>query len=173
MPLRQHDSACPLTSARMTAFPVFYLGSVGRTHGNPGLPAGASQPRRGPANALVAARLCDIAPDGASRLVSWGLLNLTHRDGSHVTKTARTGCRFITIKMQLNVAAHRLSPGHRWRVAVSPTYWPHAWPSPTAVRLTLHTGPESRLVLPVRPASKLDDTLAPFGAPEGCPPAGV
>ena len=32
-------------------------------------------------NALLAVRLCDVAPDGASRLVSWGLLNLTHRNG--------------------------------------------------------------------------------------------
>jgi predicted acyl esterase len=28
------------------------------------------------ANALLSARLCDVAPDGFSRLVSWGLLNL-------------------------------------------------------------------------------------------------
>lgn len=32
------------------------------------------------ANALVAVRLCDVAPNGASTLVSWGLLNLTHRE---------------------------------------------------------------------------------------------
>ena len=31
-------------------------------------------------NALVAARLCDVAPDGVSLLVTLGLLNLTHRD---------------------------------------------------------------------------------------------
>jgi predicted acyl esterase len=120
-------------------------------------------------NALVAVRLCDIAPDGASRLVSWGLLNLTHREGHTAPQPLEPGAIY-QIKMQLNVTAHRLSPGHRWRVAVSPTYWPHAWPSPAAVRLTLHTGQASRLVLPVRPASRLDDALAPFGLPEGCPP---
>lgn len=31
--------------------------------------------------ALVAVRLCDVAPDGTSLLVSRGLLNLSHRDG--------------------------------------------------------------------------------------------
>ena len=31
--------------------------------------------------ALVAARLCDVAPDGASTLVTRGVLNLSHRDG--------------------------------------------------------------------------------------------
>lgn len=30
--------------------------------------------------ALLAARLCDVAPDGSSLRVSYGLLNLCHRD---------------------------------------------------------------------------------------------
>ena len=30
--------------------------------------------------ALVAARLCDVAPDGVSTLVTTGVLNLTHRE---------------------------------------------------------------------------------------------
>ena len=32
-------------------------------------------------SAMIAARLEDVAPDGASTLVTYGLLNLTHRDG--------------------------------------------------------------------------------------------
>ncbi len=120
-------------------------------------------------NALLAVRLCDVAPDGASRLVSWGLLNLTHLEGHTAPQPLVPGAVY-QVNLQLNVAAHSLNPGHCWRVAVSPTYWPHAWPSPAAVRLTLYTGPECQLVLPLRPASKLDDTLAEFGAPEGCPP---
>jgi putative CocE/NonD family hydrolase len=120
-------------------------------------------------NALIAVRLSDVASDGASRLVSWGLLNLTHREGHTNPKPLEPGAIY-QVKVQLNVVAHRLLPGHRWRVVISPTYWPHAWPSPAAVRLTLYTGPECQLVLPLRPASKLDDTLAEFGAPEGAPP---
>jgi putative CocE/NonD family hydrolase len=120
-------------------------------------------------NALLAVRLCDVAPDGASRLVSWALLNLTHREGHTTPKPLEPG-RVYQVTVQLNVAAHRLNSGHRWRVAISPTYWPHAWPSPAAVRLTLYTGMESQLVLPVRLPGKLDDTLAAFGEPEGSPP---
>ncbi len=33
---------------------------------------------------MIAARLEDVAPDGSSTLVTYGLLNLTHRD-SHET----------------------------------------------------------------------------------------
>ncbi len=119
-------------------------------------------------NALLAVRLCDILPDGASRLVSWGLLNLTHRNGHEVPEPLEPG-RVYSIPVQLNVAAHRLTPGHRWRVSISPTYWPHAWPSPVPVRLSLRTGEESRLILPVRLAGRLDDSLIPLMPPEGAP----
>jgi len=119
-------------------------------------------------DALLAVRLCDVAPNGASRLVSWGLLNLTHRDGHTDPKPVQPGQEYL-VTVKLNVAAHRLDTGHRWRISISTTYWPHAWPSPTTVNLTLHTGEESRLILPVRPPGELDGTLAPFGAPEGAP----
>ncbi len=46
-------------------------------------------------NALLAVRLCDVAPDGASRLVSWGLLNLTHRDGHADPAAARARSSII------------------------------------------------------------------------------
>jgi uncharacterized protein len=120
-------------------------------------------------NGLLAVRLCDVAPDGASRLVSWALLNLTHRESHEFPQPVEPGKRYA-LTVRLNAAAHRLSPGHRWRVAVSPTYWPHAWPSPVAVRLSLNTGLDGQLCLPIRPAGQLDDTLAAFGEPEGAPP---
>jgi hypothetical protein len=69
----------------------------------------------------------------------------------------------------LNAAAYRLNAGHRWRVAISSTYWPHAWPSPVAVKLTVYTGEQTRLILPLRGPSGLDDSLTPFGPPEGAP----
>jgi hypothetical protein len=119
--------------------------------------------------ALLAVRLCDVAPDGASRLVSWGLLNLTHRAGHEQPQPLQPG-EVYDVAVQLNAVAHRLLPGHRWRVAISPTYWPHAWPSPQAVRLTVFTGEGSKLTLPVRPTGgtrPLDETLIPFEAPEG------
>ncbi len=119
-------------------------------------------------NALLAVRLCDVAPDGASRLVSWGLLNLTHRDGHDEPKPLKPG-KIYQVSVQLNVAAHHLAAGHRWRVSVSPTYWTHAWPSPVPVTLTVYTGDESSLILPTRALNKLDASLAPFDMPEGAP----
>ena len=37
--------------------------------------------------AQLCARLCDVAPDGSSRRISYGVLNLTHRD-SHAEPSA-------------------------------------------------------------------------------------
>ncbi len=119
-------------------------------------------------NALLAVRLCDVAPTGESTLVSWGLLNLTHRD-SHENPAPLEPNKAYRVTVTLNAAGYSLPAGHRWRVAVSPTYWPHAWPSPEAVMLTVFTGPDSQLELPVRPPRPEDAELAPFAEPEGAP----
>lgn len=116
-------------------------------------------------NALLVVRLCDVAPEGSSLLVSWGLLNLTHREG-HEKPIELIAGQVYDIKLQLNFVGYKLLPGHRWRIAVSPTYWPHAWPSPKKVRLSLYFGSGCLLILPVRAASKLDESLLPFGLPE-------
>jgi putative CocE/NonD family hydrolase len=118
--------------------------------------------------ALVAARLCDVAPDGASTLVSWGLLNLTHHE-SHAQPAPLVPGQRYTVTVRLNACGHALPAGHRWRVAVSPTYWPHAWPSPEPVTLTLLTGQGCRLALPVRPARAEDEELPAFDPPETAP----
>ena len=116
--------------------------------------------------ALVCVRLCDVAEDGASLLVTRGLLNLTHRDG-HEEPTPLEPGRSYTVHVRLDATAHAFPPGHRLRVAVSPTYWPWAWPSPEPVTLTVQAG---RLELPVRPHDRQEGELTPFGDPEGAPP---
>jgi len=116
-------------------------------------------------NALVAVRLCDVAPNGASTLVSWGLLNLTHRT-SHAEPTPLIPRERYTVTVRLNAIGYALPAGHRWRVALAPTYWPHAWPSPEAVTLTLFAG---HLSLPVRPPQPTADEQVSFLPPEVAP----
>ncbi len=119
--------------------------------------------------ALVAVRLCDVAPSGESKLVSWGLLNLTHRD-SHEEPSPLEPGRCYDVTVSLNLRAYAIEAGHRWRVSVSPTYSFHAWPSPEPVKLTLFCGERSRLRLPVRPLRAEDAELEPFGPAEVSPP---
>jgi len=114
-------------------------------------------------DALIAVRLNDIAPDGTSLLVTYGLLNLTHR-ASHAAPTPLEPGQTCRVRVQLNDIAHAFPAGHRIRLAISTSYWPIAWPSPAAVVLTLRAS-ESSLDLPVRPPAPGDAQLRPFAPP--------
>ncbi len=88
------------------------------------------------ADALLVARLCDVAPDGASLRVSYGVLNLTHRDGHATPEPVPVGTP-VRVRLQLNDCAHAFPAGHCIRLALSTSYWPLVWPSPHAARLVL------------------------------------
>lgn len=119
--------------------------------------------------ANVAVRLCDVFPDGASARVSYGVLNLSHRD-SHVTPAALVpGGEPVRVRIQLNDIAYAFPVGNRIRLSVSSAYWPTVWPTPEHVTLRLITG-ASVLSLPVRAPRASDGALAPFPAPESTPP---
>jgi len=114
--------------------------------------------------ALVAVRLCDVAPDGASTLISVGLLNLTHRDGHERLERLEPGRRY-DVTVRLNVIGYAVPAGHRLRVAVSPSYWPWAWPSPKPATLGVYAG-ASALHLPLRRVRPGEPEPEPFDEPE-------
>ena len=117
--------------------------------------------------AQVAVRLCDVAPDGASTRVTYGVLNLAHRDG-HAEPRALVPGQSYRVRVQMNDIAQRFPAGHRVRVSVSSNYWPLIWPSPEPVALTVWSQ-VSALTLPVRPPSDTDAELPAFAPPEGAP----
>lgn len=119
--------------------------------------------------ALLAARLCAVAPDGSSLLVSSGQLNLAHRSSHLQPEALQPGQRY-SVRLQLSACAHALPAGHHWRLALSPTYALMAWPSPVPVTLTVFTGDDTWLRLPLRAAHPRDAALAPFEPPECAPP---
>jgi len=120
--------------------------------------------------ALIAVRLCDVAPDGASTRVTYGLLNLTHGASSneHEEPVTLTPGKRYRVRIQLNDVAHAFPAGHTLRLAVSTSYWPMAWPSPEQVTLSLFPA-ESMLELPVRPEAPEDEALQRFEEPEQAP----
>jgi hypothetical protein len=95
------------------------------------------------------------------------MLNLTHRD-SHEQPTPLVPGQLYTVIVRLNAIGYTLPAGHCWRVAVAPSYWPHAWPSPVPVMLTLYTGDTTCLTLPVRPPAAADDRIT-FQPAEAAP----
>jgi putative CocE/NonD family hydrolase len=112
------------------------------------------------AQAFVCVRMSDVHPGGAATRITYGLLNLTHRDGHEEPQPLEPGCRY-RVRVQLNDTAWRVAAGHRLRVSVSTTYWPFVWPSPEPVTLTLVAG-QSRLELPVRTGNGADARLPPL-----------
>jgi len=114
---------------------------------------------------MVSVRLCEVAPDGASTLVTRGQLNLTHRD-SHERPAPIDPGRPFSVRFALDACGHRFAAGNRLRLGLSPTYWPFAWPSPEPVTLTLECGSASSLVLPVRPAEPAGSEAPRFRDPE-------
>lgn len=99
--------------------------------------------------AFLAARLCDVAPDGSSVRIAHGFLNLCHRDGAAHPVPMVPGAA-VDITLILDQMAYRLAPGHHLRLALSTTCWPFVWPSPRPATLTLLHG---ALDLPVHAGS--------------------
>ncbi|MBU0581609.1 MAG: CocE/NonD family hydrolase [Alphaproteobacteria bacterium] len=114
--------------------------------------------------AMVAVRLCDVQPDGASTRITYGVLNLCHRDSHQFPRNVVPG-EPIQVVLQLDDIAYSVKPGNRLRVAISSTYWPLVWPSPEPVALTLAEG---AIDLPVRPSGQGDEWS--FAEPEAATP---
>jgi len=89
-------------------------------------------------DAFLIARLCDVAPDGASTRITYGALNLTHRESHEHAKALEPG-KTYRVRLQLNDIAQQVPAGHRIRVALSNSLWPLFWPSPELVTVTLAT----------------------------------
>ncbi len=98
--------------------------------------------------AQIAARLVDVAPDGSATRVSYGLLNLTHRNSHEHPEPLEPG-RTYTVEVPFKHVAQTFRAGHRIRLSISTSYFPLAWPAPEPVTLTILTG-RSELDLPVR-----------------------
>jgi predicted acyl esterase len=109
--------------------------------------------------ALAAVRLCDVGPDGASLLVTRGLINLAQRTSRAEPEPLVPG-RPERVTVVLDAAGHRFGVGRRLRVGISPTYWPLAWPSPRAATLQIA---DVELELPLR--RRTDEVAQPFGPP--------
>jgi putative CocE/NonD family hydrolase len=99
--------------------------------------------------AKLVIRINEVTPEDKSWSVSYGVLNLTHREG-HETPTALEPGRRYDVEVPCYFTAHRFKKGNRIRVAITESIWPMLWPSPRPVTLEITTG-ASHLSLPIRP----------------------
>jgi putative CocE/NonD family hydrolase len=112
----------------------------------------------------IVVRLCEVAPDGRSRRLSWGARNLALTDDFSALR--QSGLGSMSIEVPLFDLADSVAPGNRLRVALSTSYWPILWPSTKPARVTLHAG-RCRLMLPVRPTGS--DEHREMSEPEAAP----
>ncbi|TPN40859.1 CocE/NonD family hydrolase [Mesorhizobium sp. B2-3-3] len=115
----------------------------------------------------LAARLCDVYPDGTSALMTYGVLNLSHRDSHEHPTPCPVGTAF-RFKLKLNDFARIVPKGHRIRLALANQHWPILWPQPKLSTLSVMTG-DSTIMLPVRPPSPRDRDVR-FEPAETAPP---
>jgi uncharacterized protein len=116
--------------------------------------------------ANLAVRLCDVHPSGESLRVSYGVLNLAHRDGHERPAPLAIEDRY-RVQIKLNDAGSVIPAGHRLRLALSTAYWPMIWSSPEKVTLAVLSG---TLDLPVRVSRETDALLSPLPGPESALP---
>ena len=109
-------------------------------------------------------RLNHIHPDGASARITYGVLNLSHRDSAENPQAMAPGA-MTDITLNLDHIAYRIPKGHRLRVSISTAYWPLLWPAPEAAEVTLSSG---QIDLPQRPTSGGDEYS--FAPPTSAPP---
>lgn len=107
--------------------------------------------------AQVVLRFCSVAPDGSSKRLAFGFLDLGQRDGDAQRLPVEPGKRY-RIAVDLLPASHHMPRGHRLRLAVSTSYWPMIWPARRRVRLSIFAG-DGEFSVPVRPRRAEDATL--------------
>ncbi len=112
--------------------------------------------------ANLVAILAEVNEQGQGTRISYGVLNLTHRNShSHPEPMPEEP---VPIRLQLNACGQRIGPGNRLRLALSNAYWPTIWPSQSRATLTVS---ELKLELPIFPGEHAGNH---FQEPEGAPP---
>lgn len=118
--------------------------------------------RAGAPTAFVSAKLCDVAPDGTSVLVSRAVQNLTHRS-SHETPEPLVPGQTYVLDLALQACAYQFAPGHRVRLMLAAADVLNAWPTPQLHAAAVLRGGahSSRLELPVVGPSALPEPAYP------------
>ncbi len=119
-------------------------------------------------DANLVVKLCDVAPDGASALITTGWLRAQHREGHGQSRALERG-EPREFRVPLWATSYQVPAGHRLRVAVSGADFPRIWPTATNPTIRLVTGgaQPSAVHLPTIPGEGV------AGAPPAAPDPAV
>lgn len=110
--------------------------------------------------ALLAVRLCDVWPDGASTMITRGILNLSQRNSKSNPEALEPGKQYA-VEISLNHVGYVIPVGHKLRLSISTSYWPMAWPSPNNANVKVFSA-SSQLKLPLRSVDAVDGKLTEY-----------
>ena len=96
--------------------------------------------------AFLAAKLCNVFPDGTSAARD-ARLPQPLPPGSSLAPEPLVPGEPVTVTLELEATAWIFEPGHRIRLDLAGSDWPNSWPPPEPVTLTVDTG-SIRLALP-------------------------
>ena len=116
----------------------------------------------GPEELHLVVKLCEVAPDGRSTLITTGW----HRMGTHgPVRDGNAGA--VELHVPLWATSYAVPAGHRLRVSVSGSDFPRIWPTRTNPRIRLATGGRtpSAIRLPVVPAAETPQGRLPAPDP--------
>jgi uncharacterized protein len=97
-------------------------------------------------------KLCDVAPDGTSRLICDGGLLATHRNSHEAPEKLLPG-QVYALRIALRHCAYAIEAGHRLRIAIAGAEFQNAWPTGEPAINTIYLGGRyaSHIVLPMAP----------------------
>jgi hypothetical protein len=96
---------------------------------------------------VVGARVVDVAPDDAARLVTSGRLAADHRTGHAPGEPEPLPDGPADLEIPLTPTSHVFEPGHRVRLAVAAGHLPRVLPRDEQGRLRVHSAPGDRTAL--------------------------
>ncbi|MDW4550332.1 CocE/NonD family hydrolase [Defluviimonas sp. D31] len=94
--------------------------------------------RRDRPRAQLVLRVCDVAPDGRSNLVTRHVVNLALDDKLDNDRPFAAG-EPSAYRLTLPATAYRFAVGHRIRLSVAASYWPLVWPELPLARCSIVT----------------------------------
>jgi putative CocE/NonD family hydrolase len=99
-----------------------------------------------------AVSLCDVAPDGASHLITAGMLNATRRESLSQPQALTPG-EVYELEIEIDCTAWKFAKGHRIRLSIASADFPNVWPTPELGANHVFRGAArpSRLILPTVP----------------------
>ncbi len=160
----------PLDQRRDNADSLCLDAPVDDEHEMAGNPVARMRVRSSAPCGHVSVKLCDVASDGTSTLVTRGMLDLAHRgvwpsDGQGAPDAPLAlvpAGEWLDVAIELEGTTWTWLPGHTVRLAIAGTDWPNCWPAPGAYTLEVA---EVVLSMPVLPP--LPDAGAEFAPGSG------